>query len=109
MTGALFVYVTAPTLDEARLLGRTAVEEGLAACANILPGMESIYRWQGRIETASEAVLILKTTAQRFDELAARLKALHSYECPCIAALPLASIWPDYLRWISDSVRTEVI
>ncbi|WP_207478948.1 divalent-cation tolerance protein CutA [Arenibaculum pallidiluteum] len=97
---AVFIYVTAPSEEVATSIARPVVEEGLAACANILRGMRSIYRWQGRIEEAEETVLILKTRAALFDALAARVRDLHPYECPCIVALPLAAGTPDYLRWI---------
>lgn len=100
--GAQLVYVTAPSLAEAEALAKLAVEGRLAACANILPGMRSLYWWRGKLESADEVVLILKTT----DELAARLTAAlttaHSYECPCVVALPISGGNPDFLRWIAD-------
>lgn len=102
----IFVYITAPTLDEAHRIGRALVENRLAACANLLPGMTSIYRWQGKVEQAGEVVVIAKTTAGLFDRLAARVlaarvKEIHSYDCPCIVALPLARGHAPYLDWIA--------
>ncbi|UEM20122.1 divalent-cation tolerance protein CutA [Skermanella mucosa] len=97
----IFVYITAPTLDEAHRIGRALVENRLAACANLLPGMTSIYRWQGKVEQAGEVVVIAKTTAGLFDRLAARVKEIHSYECPCIVALPLTRGHAPYLDWIT--------
>lgn len=95
------VYVTTPDRDVARAIATTVVEEGLAACANILPGMESVYRWQGKVERADESVLILKCRADGFGALAARVRELHPYEVPCIIALPVATGLPGYLAWLA--------
>lgn len=97
---AIFVYVTAGSGEEASRLARTLVEERLAACANVLGGMRSVYRWQGKVEEAEEVVVILKSTTERFAALEARVKALHSYECPCVVALPIAEGSGAYLDWI---------
>ena len=96
----MFVYVTAADAEEAKSLGRQLVQEQLAACANILPGATSIFRWQGKLEEASEAVLILKTTEQKLETLIERAKALHSYDCPCIEALPVVDGNRDFLEWV---------
>lgn len=96
----MFVYVTVGGPEEAREIGRKLVEERLAACANILPGATSIFRWDGKIEAASEAVLILKTSEQKLEPLIARAKALHSYDCPCIEALPVVEGNRDFLEWV---------
>lgn len=96
----MFVYVTASDVEEAKSIGRRLVEEQLAACANILPGATSIFRWQGKLEEASEAVLVLKTTEQKLDTLINRAKALHSYDCPCIEALPVVEGNRDFLEWV---------
>jgi periplasmic divalent cation tolerance protein len=96
----MFVYVTAADAEEAKKIGRQLVEEQLAACANILPGATSIFRWQGKIEEASEAVLILKTTEQKLERLIERAKGLHSYDCPCIEALPVVDGNRDFLEWV---------
>jgi periplasmic divalent cation tolerance protein len=97
---AYFCYVTAPSRDAALTIGRAVVEERLAACANVLDGMTSIYWWQGALEQADEAVLILKTRAALVEPLIARIRELHSYECPCVVALPIAAGNQDYLDWI---------
>lgn len=97
---AQLVYVTAPTLAEAESLARLAVEGRLAACANILPGMRSLYWWQGKLESADETVLLLKTTAELAPALMRALTEAHSYDCPCVVALPIASGNPDFLLWI---------
>lgn len=96
----MFVYVTAADTDEAKSLGRRLVEEQLAACANILPGATSIFRWQGKVEEAAEAILILKTTEQKLERLIERAKSLHSYDCPCIEALPVVEGNRDFLEWV---------
>jgi len=96
----MFVYVTAADTEEAKKIGRQLVEEQLAACANILPGATSIFRWQGKVEEAGEAVLILKTTEQKLERLIERAKALHSYDCPCIEALPVVEGNRDFLEWV---------
>jgi periplasmic divalent cation tolerance protein len=98
---AYFCYVTAPSRDEALAIGRTVVAERLAASANVIDGAASIYWWQGALEEAAEAVLILKTRAEALERLSARIKELHSYECPCVVALPIALGNPDYLDWIA--------
>src|SRR5919106_4872515 len=98
---ACFCYVTAGSKDEALRIGRALVDERLAACANVLDGMISVYWWQGSLEQADEAVLILKTRAELVEPLTARIRELHSYECPCVVALPIAAGNPDYLDWIA--------
>jgi len=102
-----FVYVTTKDRNEAKHIGSIIVEEKLAACANILDGMESIYHWKDKIETENECVLILKTTYSNVAKLSKRLKELHSYEVPCVISLNIAEQEgnPEYLNWIRDSVR----
>jgi periplasmic divalent cation tolerance protein len=96
----MFVYVTASGAEEAERIGRAVVADRLAACANVLAPVRSIYWWRGALEDANEAVLILKTTRERMPELLARVKALHSYECPCIEALEVTDGNPDFLAWV---------
>lgn len=102
---ALFVYVTAADVAEAERIGRAVVEERLAACANILPGMRSIYWWDGKVNEAHEAVLILKTVPAHLAALTQRVKALHSYEVPCVAALEARPGNPDYFTWIAAETK----
>jgi periplasmic divalent cation tolerance protein len=102
----MFVYATASDAAEAERIGRAVVSEHLAACANVLPGMRSIYWWQGKLEEAAEAVLILKTTRERLAALVARVKALHAYECPCIEALEVADGNPDFLAWVEAETKS---
>jgi periplasmic divalent cation tolerance protein len=79
------------------------VTEKLAACANILPPIESIYRWEGKLEQAEEVLVFFKTTAQRYPELEAKLKELHPYDVPEITATPITAGSADYLLWVADS------
>lgn len=102
MSDLRLVYITAGSVEEAAKIGRALVEERLAACVNILPGMRSIYHWQGAIETAEEAVLIAKTRAPLVTPLVARVKELHSYDMPCAVSLPILDGNPDYLRWLTE-------
>lgn len=100
MSDYFFVYVTVGNATEAKAIGRAVVTERLAACANIIDHMDSIYHWEGRIEDAHEAILILKTKAALLDKLIERVTALHSYSCPCVSALPIIAANPAYLAWI---------
>ena len=97
----VFLYVTAADEAEARRLGRLLVEERLCACANVLGGMTPIFRWQGEIREDSEAVLIAKTRAALVEKATARLREAHSYDCPCVVALPIAGGNPEFLGWIA--------
>ncbi len=101
----MFVYVTAGDAAEARRIGRAAVEARLAACANVIAGMRSIYWWQGRLEETEEAVLILKTTEERLEALVARVKELHSYDCPCIEALAVMGGHRPFLEWVARETQ----
>src|SRR4051794_32572425 len=101
---AIFVYVTTANRDEALRIGRALVGEKLAACANVIDGMRSVYRWNDEIRDEGETVLILKSLAAALPALTERVKALHSYDCPCIAALPIAGGNQDFLDWIAAQV-----
>jgi periplasmic divalent cation tolerance protein len=102
-----FVYMTAGNLEEAQRIGRELVTAGLAACVNILPQMSSIYVWEGRIEEASEVVMIAKTLEARVADLIAQVKALHSYSCPCIVSLRVEDGYPPFLEWVAASVEKK--
>jgi periplasmic divalent cation tolerance protein len=95
------IYVTASSLDQAKSIGHQIVEERLVACVNILPHMTSIYRWQGKLEEAEEVVMIVKTTESLVERVISRVRELHSYECPCVVAVPIVAGDPDFLAWIS--------
>ncbi len=99
---ALFVYVTTGDEAEAKHIAKTVVGERLAACANLLGGIESVYWWQGEVCESRETALILKTSVERKAALIDRVKALHSYDCPCVVCLPIADGNRDFLNWIAD-------
>ena len=99
------VYAVFADVDEAMRIGRTVVEERLAACINILAPCTSIYRWEGKVEQSDEAPAILKTTLELADTLIARLAELHSYEVPAIAAWPADHALPAYAEWLESEFR----
>ena len=98
------VYCVFGSTDEAERIGRTVIEEGLAACINIMTPCRSIYRWQGSIETAEETPAVLKTTASGADALISRVATLHSYDVPCIAVWPIDKLLLGYAEWVEQSV-----
>jgi len=99
------VYATFGDDEEARRIARLLVEEGLAACANILLPCHSIYRWQGEIKEAAEVPALFKTRADAARALVARLAELHGYETPAAVVWPIADALPDYARWVRESVQ----
>lgn len=102
---ARIVLTTVASPEEARRLARTLVEERLAACVTLIPGVESIYRWEGQVETSAETLLLLKTGAGQLEALEARLHALHSYQTPEFLVLPIESGSSSYLDWLRTSLR----
>ena len=98
------VYCVFASAEEAERIGRAVVEEGLAACINIIGPCRSIYRWRGVIETAEETPAIFKTTAEAADTLIARIAGLHSYDVPCIAVWPIDKLLLSYAEWVEGSV-----
>ncbi|MEA2975919.1 MAG: periplasmic divalent cation tolerance protein [Alphaproteobacteria bacterium] len=100
MERAVFVYTTYPSIVEAERAGRALVEQRLAACVNILPGMVSLYRWEGAIERGEEVVMIIKTRGSLAEDVRAAVKAAHSYTTPAILVLPLESVDQTYLAWL---------
>jgi periplasmic divalent cation tolerance protein len=103
----LFIYITTPDKEQARSIGRILVEEHLAACVNIIDGMESIYFWNNSICEDKEVILIAKTREDLLTELTQRVKSLHTYECPCIIALPITGGNQEYMNWIDASTRKK--
>lgn len=95
-----FIYITCSNRAEADKIGRALVEEHLAACVNIIDGMNSIYWWEGKIEEGKETVLIAKTKETVVKKLIEKVKSLHSYSCPCIVALAVEDGNSDFLKWI---------
>jgi periplasmic divalent cation tolerance protein len=97
---AVFVYTTYPSIVEAEQSGRALVERRLCACVNILPGMVSLYWWQGAIERGEEVVMIIKTRAALAEKVRAAVKDMHAYTTPAILVLPIETVDPDYHAWI---------
>ncbi len=100
------VYVTVSNQNAAQHIGRMLVNERLVACANILPEMTAIYRWEGKTEEATEAVLIMKTRTALVESVIARVRELHDYDCPCLVSWPIASGHDAYLNWIENETKT---
>ena len=96
---------TVPDRESGERIAQALVEEKLAACVNLLPGVSSTYRWQGKVEKAEECLLIIKTGVSRFEPLKQRIKALHPYELPEIIALPIIHGSREYLNWITESTK----
>lgn len=107
MSDIRIVFCTCPDTDSASRIAEALVGERLAACVNILPAIDSVYRWQGAIERASEVQLIIKTVEARVDALTARIRALHPYELPEVVAIEAASGWPAYLDWVRAETTPE--
>ena len=101
------VLTTCPDAVSAERIARALVEEGLAACVNILPPMRSIYRWKGKIGDATEQLLVIKSTVARFPAIRDRLRTLHPYELPEIIAVPIADGLPEYLAWLNHPEKNE--
>jgi len=97
------VYAVFANAEEAERIGRAVVEERLAPCINILPGMRSIYRWQGAVESAEEVAAIFKTSTGSVDALMTRIAALHSYDVPCIVTWPIDKALASYADWVEAS------
>lgn len=104
-TDSCLIYMTAGSPEEARRIGHALVTEQLAACVNLINEMTSIYRWQGQIRRDTETVIIAKTTERHVEALTERVKALHSYDCPCVVALTIDTGNADFLSWISEQVK----
>jgi periplasmic divalent cation tolerance protein len=97
---AVLVYTTYPSVVEAEQAGRALVEQRLCACVNILPGMVSLYWWQGKVDRGEEVVMIIKTRASLAEPVRAAVKQIHSYSTPAIVVLPIETVDPDYHAWI---------
>lgn len=98
------VHITAPSIEEAKRIASALVNEHLAACCSIIPGIRSIYRWHGEIHDDEEQLLLCKTRAERFTQLAERVRELHSYDVPEIIQLPVSAGSQPYLHWIDEIV-----
>jgi periplasmic divalent cation tolerance protein len=105
MTDKRVVLSTAGSEDEARQVAHHLVEHQLAACVNVVPGIESIYRWQGKVESAREWLLLIKTTAEKFPAVRDAIRKVHSYDLPECIAIQIEDGGAEYLQWIGDSVK----
>lgn len=101
----LLIYITAANLEEARAIARALVEKRLAACANIIRPVESLYWWQEKICQEEEVAIFVKTKKERVDDVISETKKIHSHSVPCIIALDIMAGNPEYLDWISKEVR----
>jgi periplasmic divalent cation tolerance protein len=102
MTDKRIVLSTAGSEEEARKIAQYLVEHELAACVNIVPQVVSIYRWQGKVESAREWLLLIKTTAEKFERVRDAIRELHSYDLPECIAIAIEDGSPEYLRWLAD-------
>ena len=104
MSDAIVVFMTSGSADEARRIANELVERQLAACVQILPEIESVYRWNGEVQRATELLLLAKTTAALFDDLERAVREIHSYDTPEIVAVPMAHVSEPYRAWLVDNV-----
>lgn len=104
MSEARIVLTTAGSAEEARRIAQALVERRLAACVNIVPQIESVYRWQGRVENATEWLMIIKTQAEAFERIRDAIRELHSYDLPECVMLKVDAGSEPYLQWINDNV-----
>ncbi|HZW13019.1 MAG TPA: divalent-cation tolerance protein CutA [Noviherbaspirillum sp.] len=108
MDQALIVFVNVPDEPTAHSMARALVEARLAACVNVLPEVRSVYRWQGKLEEASEVTILIKTTQARYADLQTAVKAAHPYDVPELIALPIVAGLPEYLGWVAMETKKEV-
>ena len=104
---ALICFCTCPESHTAERIATALVQERLAACVNIVPGLRSIYRWEGQVEAVDEVLLLVKTSAEAYPALQDRLRELHPYELPELLAVETASGLPEYLLWVADETRRK--
>ena len=107
MTDVRVVLMTAPDRDTADDLARTLVAERLAACVSVVPGMTSLFWWEGEIQRADEVLVLMKTAAERVEPLIARARALHPYDVPELLALPVQGGLAEYLAWVDREARPD--
>jgi periplasmic divalent cation tolerance protein len=103
----LVVLVTAPSLADGQAIARALVSERLAACVNVVPGVRSVFFWEGQLQEEDEALLLIKTRRARYEALQRRILGLHPYSVPEVLALPVEAGSPRYLAWVGESVSTE--
>ena len=101
----IVIVITTKNSDEAHKIARALLEDKLIACANIMPGIQSVFWWEGKVDQAEETMMVLKSKRSLFKKIVKKVKSLHSYSVPEVIALPILDGNPDYLRWIDESVR----
>ena len=104
---AALVYITTSSQEEALSIAQVSVNEGLAACGNVIPGVVSVYKWEGSVQVDGEVLLLLKTSDSKVPELCSRVRELHSYDLPCIVTYASVGGDPEYLKWVEDQVSGE--
>ncbi len=102
MTDARFVYITSANEDEAAAIADHLIESRLAACVGMLAGLQTRYRWEGRVCHGQEVAIFVKTTQSQIEALTEAVRNMHSYDCPCIVSLPITDGFPPFLKWIAD-------
>lgn len=107
MSDAIVVFMTASGADEARRIAQQLVESQLAACVQLLPEIESIYRWNGEVQREKEVLILVKTTVDNFAELEQSVRARHSYETPEIVAVRISDVSEPYRTWLNENVRAD--
>jgi periplasmic divalent cation tolerance protein len=103
----IVVLTTTDSPELAQQIATALVQAGEAACVSIVPGIRSIYRWEGKVYNEGELLLVIKSTAERYEEVRFRIRQLHSYQVPEVIALPITAGDPDYLRWLSQVTSDE--
>ena len=106
MTDALIVFCTCASREVALPMAHAIVSEGAAACVNVVPAIESVYRWEGKIESAQEVLLLIKTTRPQFAALRELIVKLHNYDTPEIIAAPVVAGFAPYLAWLGATIQT---
>lgn len=106
MTDKIVVMSTCSSEEEAERISKALVEERIAACVNVIPGLRSFYRWQGAVESASEWLLLIKSSREKFDAVRIALEKAHSYDVPEIVAIPIVEGSLNYLTWLDGSLRS---
>jgi|SRR5437762_12813166 len=107
MTDKIVVFSTCSTPEEAGQIARKLVEDRLAACVNVVPGIRSFYRWKGAIEETGECLLVIKSSRELFDRLRLELEKAHTYEVPEVVAVPVVEGAPNYLNWVENELNTS--
>ncbi|MFB6306163.1 MAG: divalent-cation tolerance protein CutA [Flavobacteriales bacterium] len=102
---AYWVYITTRDEQEAEKVGSSLIKGKLAACVNIIPGMRSMFWWEGKVDSDNETILIAKTKASLIDQVTEHVKSVHSDDCPCVIALPIENGNPDFLKWIDEETK----